>query len=105
MFFVCVAFFFVLFLFRNADRSLWPIAAVRDDLPPRPHFPTSTATTEERIRWPVYRAMAEQMDVDTENESSSNGNTHNELYPIAVLIDELKSDNDDARLPIISRFL
>ena len=38
------------------------------------------------------------MDVDTENESSSNGNTHNELYPIAVLIDELKSDNDDARL-------
>ena len=41
--------------------------------------------------------MSEQMDIDGENENNNN-NGNSELYPIAVLIDELKSDDDAARL-------
>ena len=42
--------------------------------------------------------MSEQMDIDGENENNNNNNGNSELYPIAVLIDELKSDDEAARL-------
>jgi len=38
------------------------------------------------------------MDIDGENENNNNNNGNSELYPIAVLIDELKSDDEAARL-------